>query len=285
MSIAIVTDSTSDLTPEHLASLGVTSVPLYVLLGGQLYQDGVQLGARQLVEQVRAGNAMPSTSQPSPAEFAQAYARALEQADEVLSLHLSGQLSGTVGSARLAAQDFGDRVTVVDSRTVTLGLGLQVVRATELVQAGQSAAQVVQTLERVSSQADLRFTVDTLDFLRLNGRIGGASALLGGLLNIKPLLVVRGGRVEAGGRVRGQKKALADLVEHVRRYVSEHGGARVAFLATVGGEEDRAAVRAELSGLDWGGQVRDMGDHEIGAVVTAHAGPGAVGVALEPLSA
>lgn len=285
MSIAIVTDSTSDLTLEHLASLGVTGVPLYVLFGGQLYQDGTQLSARQLVEQVQAGKAMPSTSQPSPAEFAQAYVRALEGADEVLSLHLSGQLSGTVGSARLAAQEFGDRVTVVDSRTVTLGLGLQVVRAAELVQAGQGVPQVVQTLERVSVQADLRFTVDTLDFLRLNGRIGGASALLGGLLNIKPLLVVRGGRVEAGGRVRGQKKALADLAEHVRRYVSEHGGARVAFLATVGGEEDRAALRAELSGLAWGRQVRDMGDHEIGAVVTVHAGPGAVGVALEPLGA
>ena len=281
MSIAIVTDSTSDLTPERLASLGVTSVPLYVLFEGRLYQDGVQLGARQLVEGVRAGKPMPSTSQPSPAEFAQAYAQALEHADEVLSLHISGQLSGTVGSARLAAQDFGDRVTVVDIRTVTLGLGLQVLRAAELAQAGQGAAQIVQTLERVYPQADLRFTVDTLDFLRLNGRIGGASALLGGLLNIKPLLVVRGGRVDAGGRVRGQKKALADLAEHVRRYVAEHGGARVAFLATVGGEEDRAAVRAQLSDLDF----RDMGDHEIGAVVTVHAGPGAVGVALEPLSA
>ena len=101
MSIAIVTDSTSDLTPEHLASLGVTSVPLYVLLGGQLYQDGVQLGARQLVEQVRAGNAMPSTSQPSPAEFAQAYARALEQADEVLSLLIAE--AEAAGAALLVA--------------------------------------------------------------------------------------------------------------------------------------------------------------------------------------
>ncbi|AAF11538.1 DegV family protein [Deinococcus radiodurans] len=281
MSIAIVTDSTSDLTPEHLAALGVTGVPLYVLFEGQLYQDGVQLSARQLVEGVRAGKAIPSTSQPSPAEFAQAYAQALEHADEVLSLHISGQLSGTVGSARLAAQEFGGRVTVVDTHTVTLGLGLQVLRAAELVRAGQSVPQIVQTLERVYPQADLRFTVDTLDFLRLNGRIGGASALLGGLLNIKPLLVVRGGRVDAGGRVRGQKKALADLAEHVRRYVSQHGGARVAFLATVGGEEDRAAVRAQLSDLHF----QDMGDHEIGAVVTVHAGPGAVGVALEPLSA
>ena len=281
MSIAIVTDSTSDLTPEHLAALGVTGVPLYVLFEGQLYQDGMQLSARQLVEGVRAGKAMPSTSQPSPAEFAQAYAQALERADEVLSLHLSGQLSGTLGSARLAAQDFGGRVTVVDTRTVTLGLGLQVVRAAELVRAGQSVPQIIQTLERVAAQADLRFTVDTLDFLRLNGRIGGASALLGGLLNIKPLLVVRGGRVDAGGRVRGQKKALADLAEHVRRYVGKHGGARVAFLATVGGEDDRAAVRAQLGDLAF----QDMGDHEIGAVVTVHAGPGAVGVALEPLSA
>lgn len=281
MSIAIVTDSTSDLPHTRLRELGIVNVPLYVLLEGQLYQDGVQLSAPDLVAGIQAGLKMPTTSQPSPAEFAAAYRKALETADEVLSLHISGQLSGTVGSARLAAQEFGDRVTVVDSQTVTLGLGLQVLRAAELVQAGQTVPEIVATLQRVHQRADLRFTVDTLDFLRLNGRIGGASALLGGLLNIKPMLVVRGGRVDAGGRVRGRQKALADLVQHVQQYAEQHGGARIAFLATVGGETDRAAVREKLAGVP----LQDMGDHSIGAVVTVHAGPGAVGVALEPLTA
>lgn len=278
MTIAIVTDSTCDLRAEQLADYGLTSVPLSVLVGDQTYKG--DLSTSELLRRLSAGE-KSSTSQPSPAAFAQAYRDALKGADQVLSLHISGQLSGTVGSARLAAQDFGDRVTVVDSHSVSLGLGLQVLRAAQLAQQGQPLPDLLATLERARRHSTLRFTVDTLDFLRLNGRIGGAAALLGGLLNIKPLLVLRAGRVEAGGRARGQKKALADLAAHVRGYAAEHGAVRAAFLATPGGDASRREVRAQLEGVP----LEDLGDYEIGPVVATHTGPGAVGVALEPASA
>ncbi|GGK20652.1 degV domain-containing protein [Deinococcus malanensis] len=281
MTIAIVTDSTSDLSPELLGHHGIVSVPLYVLFDGKMHKDGIDLTPQELFDGLRAGKKTPSTSQPSPAEFAEVYRQALESADQVLSVHISGQLSGTVGSARLAAQEFADRVTVVDSGSVSMGLGLRALRAAELARQGRSVPEIVQTLERVGTQADIRFTVGTLEFLKLNGRIGGAAALLGGMLNIKPVLVVRGGRVESGGRARGHKKAIQDIVDYVRKYVETHGGARVALMSTVGGEAYVDEVRAGLSGVSF----EDMGNHNIGAVVGTHAGPGTVGAVLEPVTA
>ncbi len=279
MTIAIVTDSTSDLNPQLCAQHGIFSVPLYVLFDGKMHKDGIEITPPELFAGLRAGKKTPSTSQPSPAEFADVYTKALESADQVLSVHISGQLSGTVGSARLAAQDFGERVTVMDTGSVSLGLGMRVLRAAELARAGKTVPEILAELERVGREADIRFTVDTLDFLKINGRIGGAQALLGGLLNIKPILVVKKGRVESGGRVRGHKKAVQDLVDYTRKYVETHGGARVAFLSTVGGEDYVKEVRAGVKGLEF----TDLGDHGIGAVVATHAGPGAMGVTLEPL--
>ncbi len=281
MTIAIVTDSTSDLDPGLREQHGIRSVPLYVLFDGKMHKDGIDITPADLFKGLKEGKKTPSTSQPSPAEFAAVYREALQGADQVLSVHISGQLSGTVGSARLAAQEFGDRVTVVDSRSVSMGLGMQVLRAAQRAREGRTVAEIVAELERVAAKADIRFTVDTLEFLRINGRIGGAQALLGSLLNIKPILTVKNGRVESGGRVRGHKKAIADIVDHVRRYVEGNGGARVAFLSTVGGEDYLREVRAGLGALKF----EDMGDHQIGAVVATHAGPGTVGATLEPLTA
>lgn len=280
MTIAIVTDSTSDLSPEVAAQYNITVVPLYVLFDGKMHRDGLEINSSELIHGIKGGKKMPSTSQPSPAEFASVFREALRGADQVVSVNISGQLSGTVGSARLAAQEFGDRVVVVDSRTVSLSLGMMAVRAAKLAQAGKSAAEIVRELEQVSGRNDLRFTVGTLEFLKANGRIGGAAALLGGLLNIKPILVVKNGRVEAGGRARGSKKAVQDIVEHTRKFVEGHGGARVAFLSTVEGEPLMEEIRAGLSGVNF----EDFGSYQIGAVVATHAGPGAAGVALEPLS-
>ena len=280
MTIAIVTDSTSDLSPEVAAQYNITVVPLYVLFDGKMHRDGLKINSSELIQGIKGGKKLPSTSQPSPAEFASVFREALRGADQVVCVNISGQLSGTVGSARLAAQEFGDRVVVVDSRTVSLSLGMMAVRAAKLAQAGKSAAEIVSELEQVSGRNDLRFTVGTLEFLKANGRIGGAAALLGGLLNIKPILVVKNGRVEAGGRARGSKKAVQDIVEHTRKFVEEHGGARVAFLSTVEGEPLMEEIRAGLSGVNF----EDFGSYQIGAVVATHAGPGAAGVALEPLS-
>ncbi|GHF72538.1 degV domain-containing protein [Deinococcus ficus] len=281
MSVAVVTDSTSDLSPALCARYGVTSVPLYVLFDGKMHKDGLEITPEALFTGLKAGKKTPSTSQPSPAEFTEVYARALETADHVLSIHISGQLSGTVGSARLAAQEFGDRVTVVDTRTVSMGLGLRVIRAAQRLQEGKAVPEIVAELDRLAGLGSIRFTVETLEFLKLNGRVGGGAALLGGLLNIKPILVVRDGRVESGGRARGQKKAIQDIVDATRKYIEGHGRCRLAFVRTDGGQANVDELRAGLAGLDF----EDMGDHAFGTVIATHAGPGTYGVVMEPLNA
>ncbi|MBB6098543.1 DegV family protein with EDD domain [Deinobacterium chartae] len=277
--IAIVTDSTSDLTREQLAGLSVRSVPLYVLFDGKNLKDGFEITPTELFRGMKAGIKPPSTSQPSPAEFAEAYRTALEGgADEVLSIHISGKLSGTVQSARLAAQDFGGRVTVVDSQTASGGLGMQVQRAARRVAEGRSVSEIVAELERVQTKMAIRFMVGTLDFLRINGRIGGAQAMLGSLLNIKPILKVENGRVEAAGKVRGSKRAVAEIVEFCRDYVQQHGPSNATFLLTEGAEELLTELRAGLNSLD----LEQLSVLPLGAVVATHVGPGTAGVCLEP---
>lgn len=277
--IAIITDSTSDLTPEEQRQHAIVSVPLYVLFGGQMYRDGLEITPTDLFAGLREGKKTPSTSQPSPAEFASAYTAALEHADEVLSVHISAKLSGTVGSAQLAARDFGGRVTVLDSHSTAMGLGMQALRAADMSRAGRSMPEIVSALEYVQRRTTIRFTVDTLDFLRMNGRIGGAAALLGGLLNIKPILSLNDGKVEAAGRVRGAKKAQAEIVQFARDYATKHGPTRAAFLCTDGGEATLEEMRVTLKGSG----IEDFGNHKFGAVIATHTGPGTYGLALEPL--
>ncbi|AWN22911.1 fatty acid-binding protein DegV [Deinococcus irradiatisoli] len=279
--IAIITDSTSDLSAELKERYSIVSVPLYVLFGGEMHRDDIDITTAQLFKGIKEGQKMPSTSQPSPAEFAAVYAEALKTADEVLSLHISGQLSGTVGSARLAAQDFGGKVTVFDTGSASMGLGLMAVRAAQLARDGKSVAEIVSELETIKAKSYIVFTVETLEFLRRNGRIGGAQALLGGLLNIKPILSVKGGRVESSGRERGQKKATANLIAQARDYIAREGRARLAFVHTPGGEDNILEVKAALLGADF----EDAGTYNFGAVVGTHTGPGTYGIVMEPLSA
>lgn len=278
MSLAIVTDSTCDLPAETCQQYGIHTVPLSVLFGGQTYRDGLDIQVPQLFEGVKQGQKIPTTSQPSPVSFAETYHRALQHADQVLSIHISGQLSGTVGSARLAAQEFGERVRVFDGQSATAGTGLQVLRAAQRAREGRSAEEIVTELEALLPLSEIRFTVDTLDYLRINGRIGGGAALLGGLLNIKPILVVKHGRVESGGRVRGGKKAIADITEHILSYTQKFPGARIVLMSTPGGEEARQEVRRAIAGA----RFEDMGDLGIGTVIASHVGPGTFGVIAEP---
>ncbi len=277
--IALITDSTSDLSKEYLERVSAVSVPLYVLLEGQNLKDGIEINSKQIFEAVGRGVKVPSTSQPSPAEFAEAYKSALERADEVLSIHISGAASGTVQSARLAAQDFGGKVTVVDSESITAGLAMQVLRAGELIAQGKSMLEVVSTLEDIRKRMDFRFGVDTLDYLKKNGRIGGAQAMIGGLLGIKPILKIAEGRIDAAGRVRGNAKLMEAMVDFAKAYVGTHGSARVMYGATPGGENKLSELRSKLLGLP----LEDLGSVTVGAVVSVHAGPGALELALEPL--
>jgi DegV family protein with EDD domain len=250
-------------------------VPLYVNLGGRVYRDWEEITPPEIFAKVRSGEAFPPTSQPSPEDFARVHGEALKGADRVLSIHISSKLSGTVQSALLAAESFPGRVTVFDSQAASLSVGMMVLRAHELLVAGQGLAEVLKELERIRADHFVRFTVATLEFLKRGGRIGGAQAFLGTLLNIKPILTLKEGRVETAGRARGERKAREEIVKDFRAWATGRGKVRAFFLYS-GEEEAVRELKAMILGL--GLPVEEALVSELGAVIASHTGPGTYGL-------
>jgi DegV family protein with EDD domain len=278
MNIAVITDSTSDLPANIVSDLGVTVVPLYVNFKGALHKDGVEIKTRDILIGVKEGAAMPSTSQPTPADFQKAYEAALQTHDHVFGIYISSKLSGTLQSAELAARDFAGRVTSFDSLSSSLSMGMMVERAVRLGRAGASITQLEHTLGLVRSKMALRFSVGTLDFLRKNGRIGGAQALLGGLLNIKPILHLVDGRIEKAGQARGAQKALADVLEVAKAYKAQYGRVRASYVYT-----DLPDVAADIRHACTAVGIEEWATSQVGAVVASHVGPGTYAMFLEPV--
>lgn len=277
--LAIITDSTCDLPEDELRRLGVERVPLYVNFKGNVYKDWLEITPKDIVAGVQAGAAIPSTSQPSPQDFIDAYEAAKAQgADQILCITISSGLSGTYGSATVAAEQVDTDVRVFDSKAASLGIAMMVKRAVALRDDGAGVEKILGELGRIRDQAMLRFTVGTLDFLKKNGRIGGASALLGSLLNIKPILSVADGKVVPAGRARGSKKATKMMLSDLEQ-LSQQGTPVVHFLHIQDPEAARA-LKQELqaSGLAF----QDGGTYEIGAVIATHVGPGTYGFYAYP---
>ncbi|WP_261663166.1 DegV family protein [Deinococcus sp. Marseille-Q6407] len=280
MSVAIVTDSTADLSPGLCQRWGITSLPLTVHFGEQSYRDVKEITLPQVLERVRAGEKIPGTSQPAPGIFFQAYSELLQTHDAVVSVHVSRDLSGVAETAQLVAREFGDRVTVLDSRTATMPLGLLALRAAQAAAAGQNAAEIVSMLERLIPYAELRFSVESLEYLRQNGRIGGAAGLLGSVLNIKPVLTIQRGRIEPAAKFRGVRRAAESMVSDVLRMAERHGEMQVGYVVTPGGEELVELLRTGLAG----GPVQELGTFMVGGVIGSHVGPGGFGLGALPLN-
>jgi hypothetical protein len=224
---AVLTDSAADLPREWVERHGVTVVPMQVIVGDSVYRDGVDLQSDELLDLMRdRANPLPKTSQPSPAAFRTACLRALEHgAEELLGVFVSGALSGTLASASAVLREFNEvRTAAVDSRSGSLGVGLLVIRAIELLERGLALPVVAEELRRVRDQSNVFFTVDTMEYLLRSGRIGRTRALLGGMLDLKPILTLTSdGRVVPIDRARGREA----VVERVLALVDERvGGAR-----------------------------------------------------------
>jgi DegV family protein with EDD domain len=277
--VAVVTDSTAYFPPGLAQLWRIRQVPLHVMVDGQHWLDGVQLGPAELVAAL-ARRARVSTSRPSPAEFAAVYTDALQAgAGAVVSVHLSRELSGTWDSARLAAEQVNrDRVRVVDSRSTGMGLGFAALAAARVAAQDGDLGTVYETAVRTSDRTRAFFCVDTLEYLRRSGRIASAAALLGTALAVKPLLHVQAGRVVPLEKVRTAGRARARLVELVEQAVGE-GPCALAVHHL--GVPDRAAdlverVRVRCPALS------ECLVCEVGAAIGAHSGPGLLGAVVLP---
>jgi DegV family protein with EDD domain len=275
--VMVVTDSTSSLPPGFARELGITVVPLTVTLDSRTGTEGEDILPAD-VTRALAEKRTVTTSRPSPAQFAEVYRRLLKSgARQVISIHLSSELSGTWDSARLAAQEFDYGVVrVVDSRSTAMALGFAVLDAARAAAGGARAGEVADVAVATADRARTLVYVDTLEYLRRGGRIGAAASLVGTALAMKPLLHVRDGRILPLEKVRTTSKALSRLVA---LSVAEAGDGPVDLAvhhlaAAERAEELAGRLRAQIP------NVQSLYVSEIGAVVGAHVGPGVIGVVV-----
>jgi DegV family protein with EDD domain len=283
VSVAVVTDSTAYLPADVVEKFGIEVVPLYVVLAGRSGREGREIGPREVAQALAVRGQHVSTSRPSPGDFVAAYRRCLEAgAERLVSVHLSGELSGTWDAARLAAQQVGEHiVTVVDSRSTGMGTGFPVLAAARAAAAGADAEAVAAVARGVAEATHTLFVVDTLEHLRRGGRIGAAAAVLGSALAVKPVLKVVGGRVVPLEKVRTSARAINRLVQ----LVVETAGEQDVWVAV---HHLAAAERAERLADELRGRLPNMRElyvSEIGAAIGAHVGPGAVGIVVAPVPA
>lgn len=273
--VAVVTDSTASLPPALAESADLVVVPLQVVVDGVAHREGIDLTPARLVEALRSG-ATVTTSQPGPEAFARVYARvAARGAREIVSVHLSSDLSGTVTSAQIAAQSAPVPVHVVDSRTVGMGLGLAALAAARSQGGGSAAARAA---SQCAEGSHILFAVDTLEHLRRGGRLGTMAATLGTVLGLRPVLGVRHGRLEVVEKVRTSARARERIVELVLAEMGRRGPCDVAVHHL--GDPVLADEVLERLRSARGVTVRGAHIAEISAVVGAHVGPGLLAVVV-----
>ena len=270
--IRVVTDSTADMEGETADRLGIVVVPLNVHWNGDTYLDKVEITIDEFYRKLREEKGTPKTSQPSTGQFEAVYRRLLKEAGAIVSLHISGKLSGTFNSAQVAARNVApDRIVVIDSLATTFPLGSLAARVAALAQQGASLKECVALAEDLVPRIRIFAAVDTLEFLRRGGRIGRAQAFAGNLLSIKLIFQVLGGEVLPVDRVRTRAAAVKRLAE----VVSNLGP--VEEMAIVYGDDPqpaevlRALVEQSYPGLQLTGG-------RIGPVLGTHTGPGVIGV-------
>jgi EDD domain protein, DegV family len=271
--VKIVVDSTSDIPAEECQRLGIEMIPLKVHFGEETYLDGVTIGPGNFYDMLEASPVMPTTSQPSPNEFLELYRRILDKDPEaqIISFHISSEFSGTYQSAVIAKSmlDGDPDITVVDSRSASQGFGAAALLAAEMAREGATKEQIVEAAQRVLKGMRIYFLVDTLEYLQRGGRIGKAAALIGGLLNIKPILTIQDGVVAPVEKTRGTKKAMNRIIE----MLDEEFGRSPVHLGIGWSKYDEQAKEL-LARIQEKFDVRSVRQVLIGGVIGAHVGPG-----------
>lgn len=279
--IALVTDSSAYMPPELVEQHSVHVIPLYIHFGEKSYRDGVDMDTATFYEQLGSAPKLPTTSQPSVGDFMDLYRRLGQDADAIISIHISSGISGTVDSALAARQKLSPKtenppdVYVIDSRIAANGLALLVTAAASAIATGLPADRVAQKVEDIALRLPTIFVVDTLEYLHKGGRIGGAAALMGSVLRIKPILYFREGRIDVLEKVRTARKAKRRMLESV----TERADGRTIRAAIVHAQAAEEAERIRLYLADHF-DCRELFIVPFSPVIATHVGPGTVGVSF-----
>lgn len=274
--IKVVTDSACDLTPQLAEDRGVRMVPLTIRFGGEELVDREQLSTKEFWDRVTTGPLIPETAAPSPGAFQQAFSEAADEgADGVVCVTLSSGVSATYQAARTAAEQLGGRipVAVIDSLSLTMGEGLLVLSAIDAAERGATLEEIEAEVLRCRDCTRVYGVIDSLEFLKRGGRIGGAAQLMGSLLSIKPVIEIRNGVVEVESRQRTRARSLQYLADKAR------SAGRLQRVAVANGAAvDIDDVLSRLGDLDC---AHELIVSDLGPVVGAHGGPGTIGLCFQ----
>jgi DegV family protein with EDD domain len=275
--IAVVTDSTSDLPHDLAAAHGIHVIPQILIMGDRTWLDGVDIHPAAFYELLRTSSTFPSSSQPSVASFEELFRDLSKEADGIVAVLLSHELSGTLNSAVTAAQNLPDLpIEIIDSRGVSMMLGFCVLAAAKAAAAGHDLQTVAGAARALIGQARVYFVVDTLEYLHRGGRIGGAARLFGSTLNLKPLLEIKDGMVCPVAKIRSRHKALERVYQLLEEQLPQGGSIHMSVLH-VAAPQEAAQFRDELIARF---HPVELFETECGPVVGTHAGPGTVAVAF-----
>jgi len=279
---ALVSDSTAGLSQEFVEKHGIRVVPLYIEMDGKTYRDEVDITAAEFYERLPNCTILPITSQPSAGDFVTVYRDLVERgASAIISVHLSSGISGTVSSAHAAAEEMdGVPVEIIDTQTASVSHMLAVEAGARALASGARCEEAVAVIRGVIEVQKIVFTVDTLEYLRKGGRIGGAAALLGSLLQFKPLLYFKEGEIDALERVRTSSRALKRMVEVLGEWMGVEEP--VSAVLVEAGCRDRAEALAKL--VREGLNVADLRIEPLTPVLGTHVGNGTVGLSCCPVS-
>lgn len=284
--IALLTDSTACLPAAVLGQYDIRVIPLYVHYQDKTLVDGVDITPQEYVELLREAKVLPTTSQPSVGDFLSLYRDLAQKADVIISIHISSGLSGTVASAQGARQALAEEaaeegmepleIHVVDSTVTSVGLELMVTAGARAIAAGQSVESVLQTFEDVRQRMKVIFVVDTLEYLHKGGRIGGASALMGSVLQIKPILHLSGGHIEVLDKVRTAKKAKERVWEILHQGLDAERPVHAAITHVDALEEAKKLEQRLKESFS----CEELSISNLSPSIATHVGPGTVGVAF-----
>jgi len=275
MGIKIVTDSSADLPAEMVEELGVVVVPLYVRFGDDVLRIGVDIDDDEFYHRLVHDPAHPTTIQPSPQDFINVYRKLAQEADGIVSIHISSKLSGTYNSALQAKEQLEAKcpIEVIDSQLTTVGLGVIATAAVAVAKAGGDMEQVLEEVKQAVADTNMLGLLDTLKYLYLGGRIGKAKQLLGSVLNIKPVIALRDGEVVPAGQVRTRAKGIDKLVDFIKNTTN----IRDLSIGCNTTPEEAQALAERISPMFDKEQIKFV---RIGPVLGVHAGPGTLIVAF-----
>ncbi len=279
MSVRIIVDSASDITLERAKELKLDFLPLKTIFGEEEFLDGVTLNHREFYEKLIESDVHPTTSQIPPYEFEQLFEQVKADGDTAVCITISGKLSGTYQSANIAAEDYEDYVTIVDSDNVAVGEQLLIELAVKLRDEGKTAKEIAEILEVEKKKVRLIALLDTLEYLKKGGRVSGAAAAVGGLLSIKPVIAIEDGVIAVLGKARGSRNGQNLLREYTTKQ-GEIDYSKPCILAYTGLSDELLKKYIADSQEIYKGFGKELPISTIGSTIGTHAGPGAIAVAF-----